>query len=340
MTQRPSVLIVDDRPENLITLEVLLEPFNLDIVRATSGVEALAHTLDYDFALVLLDVQMPGMDGYEVAELLRGNKKTKSIPIIFVTARSKTETQIFRGYESGAVDYMFKPIEPIVFNGKVRVFIELFEQKEALRRKTIEFDQKLAELEELQQQLEETNEQLLMLSTTDGLTGLFNKRRFEQIFSEEWERASRTQTSLSLIMLDIDHFKLYNDTFGHHLGDDCLRTVAKALRQMELRELDRIARVGGEEFAIVLPDTDQQGAELVAERVRNVINELRIPHNESSGRDIVTASFGVSSIFPTRDLSSRYLAEAADEALYESKSNDRNCVTFKECMTQWEYVQD
>lgn len=140
MTQRPSVLIVDDRPENLIALEVLLESFDVEIVRAISGAEALAHTLDHDFALVLLDVQMPGMDGYEVAELLRGNKKTKSIPIIFVTARSKTETQIFRGYESGAVDYMFKPIEPVIFRGKVGVFIDLFEQREALSRKTIEFD--------------------------------------------------------------------------------------------------------------------------------------------------------------------------------------------------------
>ncbi|GAB2656368.1 GGDEF domain-containing response regulator [Vibrio panuliri] len=336
MTQRPSVLIVDDRPENLIALEVLLESFDVDIVRASCGEEALAHTLDHQFALVLLDVQMPGMDGYEVAELLRGNKKTKTIPIIFVTARSKNETQVFRGYESGAVDYMFKPLEPVVFRGKVRVFIELYEQREALRRKTIEFDQKLAELEELQQQLEETNEQLLMLSTTDSLTGLYNRRRFEQIFAEEWERASRAGTALSLIMLDIDHFKLYNDTFGHHLGDDCLRTVAKALQTMQLRELDRVARVGGEEFAIVLPDTEQSGAELVAEKVRNVIAELQIPHNDESGRSIVTASLGVSSIYPNRDLSRRYLAEAADEALYESKSNNRNCVTYKACITAQE----
>ncbi|WP_114765770.1 GGDEF domain-containing response regulator [Vibrio rhodolitus] len=338
MTQRPSVLIVDDRPENLIALEVLLESFDVEIVSASSGEEALAHTLDHEFALVLLDVQMPGMDGYEVAELLRGNKKTKSIPIIFVTARSKTEHHIFRGYELGAVDYMFKPLEPIVFKGKVNVFIELYQQREALRRKTIESDQKLAELEELQQQLEETNEQLLMLSTTDGLTGLYNKRCFEQIFAEEWERASRTQTSLSLIMLDIDHFKLYNDTFGHHLGDDCLKTVAKAISNMQLRELDRIARVGGEEFAIILPDTDQAGAELVAERVRKVIVDLQLPHSEASGRATVTASFGVSSVQPQRGLSSRYLAEAADDALYESKRNNRNCVTFKACMTSWEHV--
>ncbi|WP_375748801.1 diguanylate cyclase [Vibrio sp. HN007] len=329
MKQTPKILIVDDRVENLITLEGLLEQFDVELVRATSGEEALAQTLDHDFALVLLDVQMPGMDGYEVAELMRGNKKTKSIPIIFVTARSKTEENIFKGYESGAVDYLFKPLQEQIFRGKVGVFIELFEQKEALRQKTLEFDQKLAELEELQQQLEETNEQLLMLSTTDGLTGLYNKRRFEEIFSEEWERASRTNTHLSLIMMDIDHFKLYNDSFGHHTGDECLRRVANALSGMKLRELDRIARVGGEEFAIVLPDTDKEGALFVAEKIRAEIAGLEIAHNTSSGRNHVTASLGVSSLLPGKELAPRRLVEAADEGLYESKNKNRNCVTYK-----------
>ncbi len=176
----------------------------------------MAHTLDHDFALILLDVQMPGMDGYEVAELMRGgNKKNKHIPIIFVTAASKASSHIFKGYESGAVDYLLKPLIPIVFQSKVGVFIELFAQKEALREKTQEFDRKLVELEELQQQLEETNEQLLMLSTTDGLTGLLNRRRFDEVFNEEWKRGGiRSQSSLSLIILDIDHFKAYNDTYG------------------------------------------------------------------------------------------------------------------------------
>lgn len=328
MLQKPEILIVDDRPENLITLEQLLESFDIELVKATSGEEALAHTLDHNFALVLLDVQMPGMNGYEVAELMRGNRRTRNIPIIFVTAESNADTNIFKGYEAGAVDYLLKPLNEYIFRSKVGVFIELFVQKEALRQKTLEFDQKLAELEELQQQLEETNEQLLMLSTTDGLTGLMNKRKYEEIFRDEWQRASRTNTCLSLVMMDIDHFKSYNDSFGHHTGDDCLRTVADALSKMELRQLDKVARIGGEEFAIVLPDTDKEGAELVAERVRTTIEALQIPHSSESARLWVTASLGFSTIWPTKDLNPRSLVEAADNALYESKRRSRNCVSY------------
>ncbi len=327
MKDKPKLLIVDDKVENLIALENLLDQFDCDLIRAQSGEEALAQTLDHDFALVLLDVQMPDMDGYEVAELLRGNKKTRNIPIIFVTASSATEAHIFKGYEAGAVDYLTKPLNTNVFRSKVGVFLELYEQKAALSRKTIEFDQKLAELEELQQQLEETNEQLLLLSTTDGLTGLTNKRKFEEIFLEEWQRAIRSNTPVSVIMLDIDHFKLYNDTFGHHHGDDCLRDVANALRNVELRHLDRIARIGGEEFAIVLPDTDESGAMLVAEKVRMTIEMLQIPHSESTGNPYVTASLGICSVVPVKEMNPRMLMECTDRALYRSKANGRNCCT-------------
>jgi diguanylate cyclase (GGDEF)-like protein len=329
MIGKAHILIVDDRVENLITLEQLLDHFDIEVVRAMSGEEALAHTLDYDFALVLLDVQMPGMDGYEVAELMRGNKKTKMIPIIFVTASSMADSHVFKGYESGAVDYLFKPLHADIFKSKVGVFLELFQQKSALQQKTLEFDRQLAELEELQQQLEETNEQLLLLSSTDSLTGLFNKRKYEEIFAEEWQRASRSQIPISLIILDIDYFKTYNDSFGHHIGDDCLRSVSAALKTMELRQLDKIARVGGEEFAIILPDTDSAGAGEVAERVRKNIEALKIPHSRKSGCQWVTASLGYSSIIPQKDTLPRLLFEAADGALYESKSRTRNCCTYR-----------
>lgn len=322
----PKILIVDDKVENLIALENLLDSFEVDLVRAQSGEEALAQTLDHDFALVLLDVQMPGMNGYEVAELLRGNKKTRTIPIIFVTAASMADAQIFKGYESGAVDYLLKPLNSSIFKSKVGVFIELFQQKEALRTKTTEFNQKLVELEELQQQLEETNEQLLLLSTTDSLTGLLNRRSFEEHYADEWQRAIRAQSHLAIIMMDIDHFKLYNDHYGHYKGDDCLREVAESLKTLELRQLDRIARVGGEEFAIILPETDLEGAQLVSERIRNSIELLQIPHpNASTAVKIVTSSVGCSAVIPEKGLSPRKLMEKADEALYKAKSNGRNC---------------
>ncbi|MCG7588429.1 diguanylate cyclase domain-containing protein [Photobacterium sp. OFAV2-7] len=330
----PKILIVDDRPENLLALEGLLDPFNIELIKANSGEEALAHTLDHDFALILLDVQMPGMDGYEVAELMRGNKKNKHIPIIFVTAASKAPSHIFRGYESGAVDYLLKPLIPVMFQSKVGVFIELYEQKEALREKTQEFDRKLVELEELQQQLEETNEQLLLLSTTDGLTGLLNRRRFDEVLNEEWKRGIRSQQPLSFIILDIDHFKAYNDTYGHQAGDDCLREVARTLASVPLREMDKIARIGGEEFAIILPETDNEGAMLAAQRIRASIDELDIPHSSSLSHQHLTISVGVSTVVPDLAFSSRKLLEAADDALYEAKRRGRNCCCSMEVINQ------
>lgn len=320
----PQILIVDDRIENLITLEHLLDQFNVKLIRASSGEEALGHMLDHDFSLVLLDVQMPGMDGYEVAELMRGNKKTRHIPIIFVTAQSSADAHIFKGYKSGAVDYLIKPLNSDIFCSKVGIFLKLYEQKRALHQKNREFDQQLVELEALQLQLEETNKQLLILSTTDGLTGLINKRKFEEIYAEEWQRSSRSKKPMAVIMLDIDSFKIYNDTFGHQKGDDCLRRVTSRLKEIGLRYLDKIARIGGEEFAVILPETDAKGAMLVAERLRKAIEELKISHNETSGHLWVTASFGISSIIPDQKLNPSVLMETADKALYKSKHKGRN----------------
>ncbi|SIO12176.1 GGDEF domain-containing response regulator [Halodesulfovibrio marinisediminis] len=327
------VLIVDDRPENLLTLESLLEQPGIEIIRANSGEEALEQMLDHDFALILLDVQMPGMDGYEVAELMRGNKKTKHIPIIFVTAEGKAKAQVFKGYESGAVDYLFKPLDVHIFKSKVGVFIELFHHKEALKQKSFELDQKLAELEELQQQLELTNEQLLLLSITDGLTGLQNKRQFNKNFTNEWNRAYRNQSPLSLVLIDLDFFKAYNDTYGHAKGDECLVQVAQMLSETVKRDVDKTARIGGEEFAIILPDTELAGAKYVAERFLANIESLAIPHEGSPVSDHVTVSVGAASIIPTQKEDTLSLIKAADAALYKAKADGRNscCTAGFEC---------
>ena len=322
MAEKTKILIVDDRVENLITLESLLEQFDVELIRATSGEEALAKALDHDFALILLDVQMPGMDGFEVAEFMRRKKKSMHIPIIFITAASKLEANIFRGYESGAVDYLLKPLNPDIFQSKVSIFIQLHEQR-------MELNERLAELEELKQELEEKNSQLIKLSNTDGLTGLINKRYFEELFSEEWHRAMRTNRPLSLVLLDIDNFKKYNDSFGHHMGDDCLKAIARALESIHLRQADKVARIGGEEFAIVLPETDVEGAQLVAERTRETIEALKIPHSEESGRPWVTASIGFCAVIPAHNIKPRLLFEASDAALYESKHNGRNQCSYK-----------
>ncbi|WP_027183567.1 GGDEF domain-containing response regulator [Desulfovibrio inopinatus] len=322
------ILIVDDRPENLITLEALLEDLlnmpELQVVSAASGNEALSKILDYDFALVLLDVIMPGMDGYEIAELMRGNKKTRHIPIIFVTAARRDDGQVFKGYESGAVDYLVKPIEPQILKGKVKFFLEMHKQRLQLEQKTRELDAKLVELEELHQLLEESNARLRLLSSQDALTGLPNRRSFDEIFTREWQRGVRNQRPLSLIVADIDHFKRYNDTYGHIAGDYCLERVARTLRNSLLREIDIVARYGGEEFTAILPETDSAGAQNVAERMLKAIDELAIRHQSSQTCDNLTISLGISTVIPQSNIPQLRLIEAADKALYEAKSAGRN----------------
>ncbi len=325
-----SILIVDDRKENLLALENILESPEVEIVSAESGEEALGKTLDHEFALILMDVQMPVMDGYETAELMRGNRKTRNIPIIFVTAARKDDGCVFKGYDSGAVDYLFKPLEPIVLKSKVGVFLELHRQNIALKEKTQQLDAKIAELEELKKQLEESNEKLQLLSSLDGLTGLLNRRSFDELLDKEWQRGIRHQKPLTLILIDIDHFKSFNDSYGHIAGDQCLKEVAHALEQSIHRDIDIIARYGGEEFAVILPTTDMEGAQMVAERIRQNIYTMGIEHKASRTCAHVTVSLGVCSLIPQKEDTPTSLIASADTALYLAKAQGRNCCRFSE----------
>lgn len=324
--KKAKILIVDDRHENLVTLESLLDSPDVETVRAQSGEEALAHTLEHDFALVLLDVQMPGMDGYEVAELMRGNKNTRHMPIIFLTAEMGNINQIFRGYQSGAVDYLFKPLDIQIFRSKVDIFLELFRQKAQLEKKSRELDAKVVELEELQQALEETNEQLRLVSSTDGLTGLLNRRRFDEILQEEWQRGLRSKTPISLLIVDVDHFKEYNDLYGHLGGDNCLKLVAQTLADTLQRCVDRLARYGGEEFAVILPNTEMAGAVQVANRMRRAMEQREVQHFASETCSVVTVSIGVRTVVPCMESTPEHLIESADRALYRAKEKGRNQV--------------
>lgn len=322
--KRTPILIVDDRPENLLTLEQLLASDDLDIIRAESGHQALEKTLDYEFALILLDVQMPVMDGYETAELLRGNSRTSGIPIIFVTAARKEQSHVFRGYGSGAVDYLFKPLEPNVLQSKVKIFLELYRQRLLLEEQTRELDAKIMELETLKVELEESNAKLRQLSSLDGLTDLPNRRFFDETLAREWRSGIRSKKPLSLILADIDHFKAFNDSYGHVIGDDCLKKVGKGLAATLLREVDTIARYGGEEFAAILPDTDADGGRLIAQRMLDAISGLAIDHDNSPTAPHVTVSLGLFTVVPTPGMLPTDLVETADKALYMAKASGRN----------------
>lgn len=312
------ILLVDDRPENLYALEKILQKLDCEVYKAYSGNEALSLSIRHDFALILLDVNMPDMDGFEVADLLRGNDTTAHVPIIFVTAISKEEKYVFRGYEAGAVDYLMKPVDTDILISKVRVFLEL--------------DLKRKELEAVKAKLEEHVIRLQEASDTDGLTLIANRRCFDRTLDKEFQRLKRhideasDRKCLSLILLDVDYFKKYNDCYGHLEGDHCLREVAKALSRAVYRPGDLVARYGGEEFVVLLPMTPLSDAVQVAERIRLEVEQLNLLHATSDVSPVVTVSLGVASLEPTEGNDADMLIRQADQALYQAKMAGRNRV--------------
>jgi diguanylate cyclase (GGDEF) domain len=269
--------------------------------------------------LILMDIIMPDVDGIEACRMIKQNKATLDIPIIMVT--SKTEKEALQlAFSVGAMDYITKPLDNIELLARVRSAIKL--KKEIDSRKARE-----SKLLEVTRQLETVNKTLLQLSSRDGLTGVANRRHFDEELADELSRAKREKTPLSLLMLDIDFFKLYNDTYGHYQGDDCLRMVALTAQNAIKRPGDSIARYGGEEFSVILPNTNLAGACAVAEKIRVDIENLKIPHIASNDKNIVTVSLGISNFSPGDDLLPADLIKQADHALYQSKKTGRNRVS-------------
>ncbi|MGE5339886.1 MAG: diguanylate cyclase [Candidatus Omnitrophota bacterium] len=310
MTMEPvTILIVDDRNENILALQAALESPELRILTASSGNEALGLLLEHDFAVVLLDVQMPDMDGFEVAELMRKKQKTHYIPIIFITAINKDEKYLFKGYEAGAVDYIFKPVDPFILKCKIDIFVQLYRQRK--------------ELEQSRIQIEQQNKWLTDLSIRDGLTDLHNRRYFEEILEREFALAKRTDSDLCCFMIDLDYFKDVNDTFGHNFGDYVLRMFA-AMAIDNVRKTDIMARYGGEEFVLLLPHTRLDGARIVAEKLREKASLHT--YEEADHFKRVTISIGISSLFSHHPNSGAELVNFADKALYLAKNKGRNQV--------------
>jgi diguanylate cyclase (GGDEF)-like protein len=291
------ILVVDDTVENLEFLISILQEQRYKVRPVTSGEAALlaVHSVMPD--LILLDVKMPEMDGYEVCRRLKADPKTCDLPIIFVTALGEEQNESV-GLELGAVDYITKPIKPAILIARVRNQLLLKQRTEELER----------------------------LSCTDSLTCLANRRSFFDALEIEWRRSARSANPLSLIMMDLDFFKAYNDHYGHVAGDECLGRVGQTLCNAMKRAGDIAARYGGEEFVVLLPETDLEGAVKVAERLRNEIVDLDIKHARSEVADRLTLSVGVATVVPTTDESYRTLVHAADMALYEAKENGRNQV--------------
>ncbi|MBW7858977.1 MAG: diguanylate cyclase, partial [Leptonema sp. (in: Bacteria)] len=235
---KQSILVVDDVAENIELLARLLGN-QVEVLFALSGEDAIRLCQDQAPDLVLLDIMMPGMDGYQVLAQLKANPKTALIPVIFVTGIDARGEEA-RGIEAGAVDYIVKPLHPAVIRARVKNHLELKRYRDFLEN----------------------------LSATDGLTGLANRRRFDEALDREWRRSARNHNQISLLMIDVDCFKAYNDKYGHLEGDQVLRYLATVIQTKMRRPPDLAARYGGEEFACILPETDQEGAASLAEQIR------------------------------------------------------------------------
>lgn len=316
------ILVVDDCIDSRNLLERLLNKSGYkDIILAESADETfdILKKQGNEIDLILLDVIMPGMDGIEVCNQIKELEAVKDIPIIMVTGLSNVKV-LEQAFIAGASDYVTKPFHSVELNARIASVLRLKDEMD----KRI---QREAELVIANEKLHQLNEVLEQLSSLDGLTGIPNRRRFNSYIELEWKRAQRQKLNLSLILLDIDKFKLYNDTYGHLEGDECLKKVAKVLQSTVNRATDIVARYGGEEFAVVLPDTDLDGAIHIAETMRRNIENSQIPHASSTVSDVVTISLGVSSFHGCEGIQSiETLIDMADKALYEAKNSGRNRV--------------
>jgi len=292
--RKQTVLVVDDQIANVEILNSVLED-EYEILFATSGKETIEIATIQLPDIILLDVVMPEMDGYEVCARLKENDKTRDIPVIFITAMHQEEDES-KGLDAGGIDYIAKPIRPSIVKARVRNHLELKRHRDSLKE----------------------------LSAMDGLTGIANRRRFDQCLDYEWSRSRRSQTPVSLVMADIDFFKAYNDHYGHLAGDACLKRVAGTLREASRRPADIPARYGGEEFAILLPETSADGALFVAESLQKMVKCQNILHAFSAVAHCVTLSIGVATIIPGDSQLGSDLIKSADESLYAAKQKGRN----------------
>jgi diguanylate cyclase (GGDEF)-like protein len=314
-----AILVIDDQRDMRDSVRFLLEAQgHTDVRTAASGRLALDLLYaDGSIDVVLTDVSMPGLDGIEVCRQIKSDRRLHDIPVLVLTGMAD-ESILERAFAAGAHDFIPKPAHPPELLSRVRSALNL--KRELDERKVRE-----RELLEVTSRLQRLNDELRRLAILDELTGIPNRRYFNLLLAQEWSRAAREVQPLSLVLIDVDAFKGYNDRYGHPAGDACLARIAQALHALTRRPGDAVARIGGEEFAVLLVHTAGHGAGVVAETLRSAVEGLGLEH-AGSGYGRVTISLGVASTIPDRGSRPERLLAAADRALYEAKAAGRNRV--------------
>lgn len=426
--KQPSVLVVDDMPENIQVLRHILEPQGYRIRAAIGGLSALASARNAPPDIMLLDVMMSDMDGFEVCRRLKGDEATRDIPVVFVTGRNDSQA-VVEAFAAGAVDYLTKPVQSEEVCARVQTQLKLREQLQALREQAERFRAVVSNMAEGLLIIEQgghvqfanpaatytlgyeperlegvvidtliaepgrgevrdfllgnggaqaaggpamlgpfevqllradgaavamdltisqmfvtpplfigllhdisryklSQDALLQIAYTDPLTNIANRRRMDAFVQQEWRRLARANGPISLVMIDIDHFKPFNDMLGHQAGDRCLQRVAQIVQSVARRPTDLAARYGGEEFVLVFSETEAPVAQHLAEVLRQRIEGIHVPHPGSPTSNWVTASLGVSTIYPSSVTEPEALFRNADAALYQAKAEGRNRVSW------------
>ena len=328
LAEKEKVLVIDDSSDNLELLSYILSFKGYEVVTSDRPQKALEIARTSPPDIILLDIGMPEMDGYEICQRLRSGENTKDIPIIFVSAWNQGNNKT-RAFRYGGNDYITKPYQIEEVIARVENQLQIQRLKTELENKNERLSQELFRQKNQEQQLLKINQKLGQLVNIDSLTQLANRHRFDEFLTREWYRRRRDNSSLSLILCDIDYFKLYNDCFGHIGGDECLKQVAEVISEGVKRPADLAARYGGEEFAIILPQTPAQNALKVAERIRLNVKKLQLSHPSSLIDDYVSLSLGVSCITPDSKSTEQQLLSTADEALYEAKKQGRDRAILK-----------
>jgi diguanylate cyclase (GGDEF)-like protein len=308
------VLLVENTQSKQLAISRCVDRMAMQIVHCNSGHAALDAFRDEQPDLILTDITLPDMDGPTLAHCIRQAEEPGSwTPILFLCGPAD-EGSLAQGLNAGGDDYLLKPISEIVLDAKLRAMQRIIQMRTSLVVLT--------------RKLDTANQELKRLSSMDSLTGVANRRHFDESLAREWRRAQRNQNGLGLLLCDIDHFKLYNDSYGHQAGDQCLHRVAQAIAASADRGGDLVARYGGEEFAVILPDTSPEGAVVVAERVRRSIDALAMPHTVSE-QGHVTLSIGVTFLFAGQESKNMPddLVLQADQALYRAKELGRNRIS-------------